>query len=94
MKLDTINNPKDRFNKNVFEALDGLKYFFQDRLIKFKPHRWPFIMNWRRIVRELRKIGRDQIEARLKMIKNNQELPNDILTIIIESFSKYRFFQI
>ena len=62
-----------------------------DPYIKFKPYKWPFLYKHRQAVRFLRKTGKEQILKRLEMIKNNDELPNDILTTILMCHSKLFF---
>jgi hypothetical protein len=83
MNLETVNNPENKFNEYIFEALAGTRQYFVDPLIKLKPHKWSFINKHRHAIRCLRKAGRDQIMERLEMIKNDQKLPNDILTTIL-----------
>jgi cholesterol 24(S)-hydroxylase len=94
MKLDTVNNPEDKFNEYVFESLSGLKHYFVDPLIKLKPHKWSFINKHRHAIRCLRKTGRDQIMERLEMIKKGQELPKDILTTILISHGNIFFLSV
>jgi hypothetical protein len=85
MKIDSINDPKNKFNEHIFHVISNLKKFFFDPLIKFKPHKWGFLIKYSQSVRYLRDTGREQLVKRLEMIKNNQELPNDILTTILKS---------
>jgi hypothetical protein len=65
MKLDTVNNPEDKFNEYVFESLSGLKHYFVDPFIKLKPHKWSFINKHRHANRGLRKTGRNHFIAGL-----------------------------
>lgn len=88
MKIDTVNNPDNKFNEQIFYVISNIKYFFIDPFIKYKPHKWHFLMKHKQAVSYLRKTGRDQLIKRLDMIKNNQELPNDILTTILKSHGK------
>jgi cholesterol 24(S)-hydroxylase len=88
MDLDTVNDPEVKFNEYIYKSLAGLKYYFQDPLIKLKPHKWSFIHKHRHAIRYLRAAGRKQILTRLDMIRNGQELPNDILSIILVKHGK------
>ena len=56
-----------------------------DPLIKYKPHKWNFLKKHKNAINYLRDTGRNQLLKRLEMIKNNEELPNDILTTILKS---------
>ena len=85
MKLDTVNNPDNKFNEYIFFALSNLKCFFMDPFMKFKPWKRGFLAKHKHAIEYLRETGRDQVLERLEMIKKNRELPNDILTTILKS---------
>ena len=91
MKIDTINNPENKFNDYIFFKLSSMKYFLMDPFLKYKPHKMGFIKKHKTAVRYLRETGRTQILKRLEMIKNNEELPNDILTSILKSHGNDKF---
>ena len=91
MKIDTINNPENKFNDYIFFTLSSMKYFLMDPFLKYKPHKMGFIKKHKTEVRYLRETGRTQILKRLEMIKNNEELPNDILTSILKSHGNDKF---
>lgn len=40
------------------------------------------------MIRYLRKLGRDRIQERINAFKNNEHMPDDILSSILNSFSK------
>ena len=44
------------------------------------------------IIQHLREIGRNKIMERINAFKNNEHLPNDILTAILKSNSNYKKF--
>ena len=88
MNVDSINDPNNMFNVYITKSLAGLSDLFVDPLIKWKPHKWPQIMRYRKVVRYLRQVGREQILNRLNAIKNGDYLPNDILTTILNTHSK------
>ena len=88
MKLDTVNNPNNKFNEYIYFSISSLNSFIVDPLIKFKPHKWGFLRKHEQVLNYLRQTGRQQILDRLEMIKKNQELPNDILTNILKSHGK------
>jgi cholesterol 24(S)-hydroxylase len=85
MELDTVNKPNNKFNSNVFHAFSCCKEYHLDPMIKFKPNKWNHIRKHRESIRYLRETGRQQLQKRLEMIKNGEELPNDILTNILKS---------
>jgi hypothetical protein len=60
-------------------------------LPKFKPHRWSEMREMKKSIRKLRNLGREQILKRLKMIEENQELPNDMLTMFLKEQSRHDF---
>ena len=91
MPLDSLNNPNNEFNEHIFNTLSNLNTFFMDPYIKYKPHKWYFMWKNRQSIHVIRNIGRKKIMERLEMIKNNQELPNDILTAILQSHGKLLF---
>jgi cholesterol 24(S)-hydroxylase len=88
MNLDTVNNPENEFNKNITKSLSGLIQFIFDPLIKFKPNKWSFIRESKKVFRYLRDIGRKALISRLNAMKNGEYLPNDILQTILEANSK------
>jgi len=88
MKIDTINNPDNKFSHNIYFAFSNLKQFFLDPYIKYKPHKWIFLSKHRKAIRFLRDTGRLQLFKRLEMMKLNEELPNDILTTILKNHCK------
>lgn len=87
MQIDSINNPNNEFNVYITKSLAGILDIFFDPFMILKPHKWPFIWEYRKVVRYLRRVGREQITARINAIKNNENLPNDILTTILNSHS-------
>jgi hypothetical protein len=63
-----------------------------DPLIKLKPYKWNFLRKHKKAINYLRDTGRNQLLKRLEMIKNNEDLPNDILTTILKSHGKLIIF--
>lgn len=59
--------------------------------IKSKPHRRGDVKKYRKVIEELRNFGRTHIVQRLKEMENSEFVPNDILSIIINSASKLLF---
>lgn len=45
------------------------------------------------MVKYLRNVGKDIMMERVNAFKNNEHLPNDILTIVLSSFSKFDRFK-
>jgi hypothetical protein len=87
MNIDSINDPNNIFNVYITKSLSGINEYFFDPFIKYKPHKWPSIWRYRQVIRYLRRVGREQIVARINAIKNGDYLPNDILTSILKSHS-------
>jgi len=85
MNLDTINNPDNEFNKNITKSLSGLIQFLFDPIVQYKPSKWSFIRESKKVFRYLRDIGRKALIARLNAMKNGDYLPNDILQTILEA---------
>jgi predicted transcriptional regulator len=56
--------------------------------LKINPFKFKIINEFKVKVRELRRIGREKILERLQAIQNNEQLPEDMLTIILKSYSK------
>ena len=51
----------------------------------------PFeVEGYREAMRALRKIGRDCIKKRIEMVKSGEQVPNDILTQILQMASENR----
>jgi hypothetical protein len=92
MKIDSVNDPENKFNEHIFHIISNWRKFFFDPLIKFKHHKWGFLIKYNQSVRYFLDTGRKQLVKRLEMIKNNQELPNDILTTILKSHGKLERF--
>lgn len=45
------------------------------------------IRELKRLVRYIRKVGRDKVVERITAFKNNEHMPDDILSSILTSFS-------
>ena len=54
---------------------------------QYRPIKYREVRDFKRIARFVRKIGRDKIMERIKAMENNEHVPNDILTSILEGFS-------
>lgn len=85
MDIDSVNNPNNKFNENIYFALSNIANFLIDPYIKYKPNKWNFLNKHKQSVKFLRDTGRREILKRLEMIKNHEELPKDILTTILDS---------
>jgi hypothetical protein len=42
----------------------------------------------KKMIRHIRKVGREKIVERINAFKNNEHMPNDILSAILTSYSK------
>jgi hypothetical protein len=85
MNVDSVNDPTNEFHKNIYASLDGIKYFFYDPLMKYQPYKWPFLYRYNKVLKYLRNLGERQIRDRLEMAKKGEPLPDDILTMILQS---------
>jgi hypothetical protein len=83
LNIDSINDTSNRFAEYIKTSLAGVDKCIKNPFFKHNPLNWLYIYRYRRIIRELRKIGRDQINLRIEAIKNNEYVPNDILTTIL-----------
>jgi len=63
---------------------------FSYKKFKYKPTEWNFIRKYKRLLKKLRKIAREQIEQRLLMIKEDSYIPKDILSNLLKSHGKLK----
>lgn len=87
MNIDSINNPENLFNKYITKAISSAVEHAFDPFIQYKPHKWLDLYRFKKAVMYLRKVGREQLMNRIKAMKNNEYLPNDILTTILTTNS-------
>ena len=58
--------------------------------LKFKPSCWGYIKKYKLILKKLRNMGREQILNRLKLIQENLNVPNDMLTNFLKAFGIFK----
>lgn len=90
MEIDSINNDGNKFNYYIKQILIGLNLLFEDpvKLIKYRLTQTNKLKEFKHMIRILRETGRDRILERIKAFKNDEPLPNDILTSILTNYSK------
>ena len=54
---------------------------------QLKPNRWSELKNLQVSIKKLRNLAREQILKRFKMMEDNIELPNDMLTLFFKEQS-------
>lgn len=58
---------------------------------RFLPHEIIYKMNYKKIITELRNLGKEQIEKRLKLIQEGLSAPSDLLSIVLKSWENEEF---
>ena len=46
------------------------------------------VSDFKRMIREIRELGRNNILEHITALKNNDQMPNDILSIALKNYSK------
>ena len=62
--------------------------------LKYQPSKRKELNEFRHKIRHLRKIGRNKIIERINAYKNNEPIPDDILSTILAGYSNKRLFNI
>ena len=57
--------------------------------MKYKPWKFNEIREFKKTIRNIRQIGRNRILERLNAFKNNEHIPDDILSSILANYSIY-----
>lgn len=87
MNTDSLNDPNEKLNKNLEECFKGYQifvegaYFFLNRITPKYLQNKPYC---RTVIKKLRKMGYDQIMNRIKLIKEESYVPNDLLSIVLK----------
>nr|QUF59384.1 cytochrome p450 CYP3049B2 [Brachionus angularis] len=93
MNIDSINNQEIKFNLYINNILIAVNKYFQNPLEKFKPINITEKQDIKKMIRYLRQVGKEKINQRIKAFKNGENLPNDILTAILNN-SKEDYFDL
>ena len=56
---------------------------------KLKPRGWIFVQKYKKILKNLRDIGREQIQNRIKAVAEGQYIQNDLLANIFKSHGNF-----
>ncbi|XP_041832176.1 cholesterol 24-hydroxylase [Melanotaenia boesemani] len=82
--LDLLTNSSP-FPKAIEMCLKGMVYYIRDILFEFKPKNRPFINEVKEACTLLRTTGAQWIQKRKMAIQNGEDVPKDILTMIIKT---------
>lgn len=92
MQTDTLTNPNNKLSLYVAESVKGFFKFAQfsvNKLDYFIPSEWFYKSKYKSVVAKLRDMGREQILARLKILKDGLYAPSDLLTITLNNYGLY-----
>ena len=87
MNTEAINSQESLLNTYLGGVLAMITDIFFDPYIRFRPSKQNDVRNFRKMMKYLRKVGRDRIVERIAAFKNNEHLPDDILSAILSSYS-------
>ena len=83
-----------KLNKFVGDALKGYQMYLDDKYI-FYPRFFPSHIKskpyTRKVIKELRRMGHDQIMERIKLLKADFYVPNDLLGITLKELGNFLF---
>lgn len=85
MNVDSINNPENSLHTYVYESLKGFYRITFDPLIHYKPWEWNYIYQYKKVLRKLREIGRNEILNRIELLKQGDYMADDILTNLLKT---------
>ena len=88
MNTEAIHSQESILNTYLGGVLAMITDIFFDPYIRFRPSKQNDVKNFRKMMKYLRKVGRDRIVERIAAFKNNEHLPDDILSSILSSYSK------
>jgi hypothetical protein len=84
-----LNDPSDKFNVYISEALEAINQLLIDPLVTFRPSQFGNIRGYKDSIGKLRGYLRQRVQARLKEMEIDESaVPKDILTYIINASSK------
>ena len=89
MNTDTLNDPNNKLNIFVAEALKGFfKYatLSLSKLNYFLPNEWFYRTKYKKIVSKLRNMGKEQISNRIKILQDGSHAPSDLLSITLKNY--------
>jgi cholesterol 24(S)-hydroxylase len=86
MNTDAINEDTSLLNEYLAHALHLSEKLVTDPFFKLKPSNFNEIKTTKKMIRHVRKIGRDKITERINAFKNNEYMPNDILSAILNTY--------
>ncbi|XP_075700165.1 cholesterol 24-hydroxylase-like [Rhinoderma darwinii] len=83
IELNAVFDDQTPFPQNVSMIMKGMVEI-RDPLSVFYPSKQPFIRELKKHVRHLRETGKECIEQRMKAIREGDNIPTDILTMILK----------
>jgi hypothetical protein len=62
-----------------------IKFFRYKNNEKYKPTKWLYIYRYKKLLRELRNVGKEQINKRIQLLKEGAYVPNDLLNSFLKA---------
>nr|UOU03256.1 cytochrome P450 3049B1-2 [Brachionus rubens] len=90
MQIDSITKD-NKLKEYVYEAFKGLRRALLDPSIWFTINGRLYIRNYRRVLKELRSIGRSQILSRIRTIHEGGYTVDDLLSIMLRNNQDEKF---
>jgi cholesterol 24(S)-hydroxylase len=91
MDIDSINNVDSKFSVYITKLTVLLEELVHDPFAKINPFQYHKIKQVGHMIEFLRNAGREKLFERFKSLENGEELPNDILSNILKSYSTHLF---
>ena len=66
-----------------------MNFFYKLPLIKYKPWEWNYIYQYKKVLRKLREIGRNEILNRIELLKQGDYMADDILTNLLKTHGNF-----
>ncbi|MBN3277412.1 CP46A hydroxylase, partial [Polyodon spathula] len=85
MDLNLLDDSETPFPHAISTCLKGVAQYIRNPYTMYMPWHWKFVKEVRNSAELLRKTGKECIENRKRIIKNGEEVPDDILTQILKS---------
>nr|QEV83800.1 cytochrome P450 [Brachionus rotundiformis] len=90
MEIDSINYDNN-LKGYVFKALEGFNKILFNPFLRFSISGWSYIKNYKRIIKNLRDLGRFQILKRIESIKDGSYVSDDLITLMLRNNQNEEF---
>nr|QEV83801.1 cytochrome P450 [Brachionus rotundiformis] len=84
MQNDSITK-ENNLKKYVFESLRGLNRLLFNPTIKYNPFEWNYIQRYKKLLNDLRNLGRAQIHSRIKALEDDNYVKDDLITLMVKN---------